>query len=167
MTDQLRYNTGKPKLHYWYSTRVALRAFSTPEVSFGPAVAAHQAIQKTAQFLHGEAYASEVVSACLALCRAEGLNPAHTYSFVCEVGAKKYARGNFRKGAPVCAYADSLLRHLEARQGGETHDPESEQPHAGHALWNAVQIYEVMDRPGSGRDDRLYHHGEFGASETK
>lgn len=56
---------------------------------------------------------------------------------VWEAGSKKYARGNWLKGAPLSACADSVLRHLQALLAGEDLDPESGLPHADHIVCSA------------------------------
>lgn len=57
---------------------------------------------------------------------------------VMEYGATKYARDNWKKGFPVSALLDCLLRHIAAIQRGEVIDPESGQPHIGHIQCNAM-----------------------------
>lgn len=53
---------------------------------------------------------------------------------VLEFGAKKYARDNWQK-VPNAErrYSAAALRHLIAREQGETSDPESGLPHLAHA----------------------------------
>jgi hypothetical protein len=70
---------------------------------------------------------------------------------VYEYGSKKYARGNYRKGAPLTTYLDSALRHILAYGAGETNDAESACHHLAHALWN---LWIAADLPVM-RDDRL------------
>lgn len=71
---------------------------------------------------------------------------------VYEYGEKKYARGNYRKGASVTSYLDSALRHFVfGYMNGERNDVESGLPHLAHVAWN---LLIAMDQPSS-RDDRL------------
>jgi hypothetical protein len=73
------------------------------------------------------------------------------YCAVCVRGAEKYARGNYRKGAPVTQYLDSACRHLMKRLTGERIDSETGCQHLAHALWN---VFQALDQP-AWRDDRL------------
>lgn len=62
------------------------------------------------------------------------------YAAIADFGAKKYAPRNWEKGLPQSQIADSLQRHLWAYMEGEDLDQESNLPHAGHILWNAVAL---------------------------
>jgi hypothetical protein len=72
-------------------------------------------------------------------------------------GAKKYTKDgvsgahNWKKGLPVTATIDSLMRHLTAYLGGEELDPESGLPHIGHIMCNIMFISHFT---GTKWDDR-------------
>lgn len=57
---------------------------------------------------------------------------------VMEFGAKKYARDNWKKGLPLEATLDSLLRHLTKLLDGETIDEESGCHHLDLLATNAL-----------------------------
>lgn len=75
---------------------------------------------------------------------------------VWEVGAKKYASGNWLKGTPWTEAVDSILRHLAPFLAGEDLDRESGLPHVDHIvcdakiLSNAFHVRKDLDdRPCS------------------
>lgn len=57
---------------------------------------------------------------------------------VLEYGAKKYDDHNWKKGLKTTEVAESLLRHLTAYLNGEDNDKETNLPHTGHILCNAM-----------------------------
>ena len=63
---------------------------------------------------------------------------------VLEMGAKKYAPYNWKKGMPVSEVSESLLRHMFAFLEGEDTDPESGIDHLGHVLCNAMFLSYIM-----------------------
>jgi hypothetical protein len=84
---------------------------------------------KAMRFNDGKAQLSYILDADIAM---EGM------SKVFEFGARKYDRGNWKKGLTPNEIIDSLLRHLMSYQSGEVLDPESGLPHVDHVLCNAV-----------------------------
>lgn len=68
-------------------------------------------------------------------------------------GAKKYSRGNWKKGFKQTRSLAAALRHLFAYLGGEDNDPESGLSHLGHAICSIEHcIYDAVHRPEN--DDR-------------
>jgi len=170
MADQLRYNTGKPQYHYWYSTRLA--AFLQNEAGLcseddGPvsaeAAAADRLLRHLTDWLNGQIEHRDLIRYWYDVSFELGLSLPSLYTEVCEYGASKYARGNFRKGQSVCHYADCAIRHLKLRIGEQALDTESGKTHFGHAWWNIAQIFEIMEQPevAALRDDRLFKHGDL------
>lgn len=58
------------------------------------------------------------------------------------MGAKKYARDNWKKGLDRNQLIDSALRHLTKSQNGEVFDEESGLDHLFHFAWNALVLAE-------------------------
>lgn len=58
------------------------------------------------------------------------------------MGAKKYARDNWKKGLNRNELIDSALRHLMKAQNGEVFDEESGLDHLFHFAWNAMVLAE-------------------------
>lgn len=76
------------------------------------------------------------------LCTLEG------EARVWEYGAKKYAIGNWMKGAPWSVPFDSLMRHMALLQAGELYDVESGQLHTSHILCNARMLeFYILNYP--------------------
>lgn len=57
---------------------------------------------------------------------------------VLEYGCTKYERDNWKKGLDNTEVLESLSRHLFALMSGEELDPESQLPHIGHIMCNAL-----------------------------
>lgn len=70
-----------------------------------------------------------------------------------EMGAKKYADNNWRKGMKWSRVIGSLKRHLNAIERGEDFDDESKLYHAAHVAWNAITLLEYYKIYPQG-DDR-------------
>lgn len=56
---------------------------------------------------------------------------------VLELGANKYAAGNYKKVEPI-RYVDALMRHWFAYLDGEELDPESGKSHLHHIICSAM-----------------------------
>lgn len=68
-------------------------------------------------------------------------------------GAKKYSRGNWKKGFKQTRSLAAALRHLYAYLGGENNDPESGLSHLGHAICCIEHcLYDSIHHPEN--DDR-------------
>lgn len=68
-------------------------------------------------------------------------------------GARKYARGNFKKGLEVNRTLAAALRHIYAFANKEDKDPESGESHLAHALAAlAMTVYNLKHNPNM--DDR-------------
>lgn len=76
-------------------------------------------------------------------------------------GESKVGRDNWRKGLLVRETIESLLRHTFSLLAGEDNDQESQLPHIGHILSNAMFIsYMLQNRPDmDNRQKRAETHG--------
>ncbi len=175
MTDQLRYNTNKPKLTYVFSShnalaKVAMYAVRDLPREPGPFSCV---LEDLADYL-GREDDLGLIDALFGVVRhlenqlggfgsepQEWMNStfyfvSHRKAFeefckVCVYGETKYERGNFRKGAPITQYLDCALRHGLAFVSGTRDDNESGCHHLAHMFWN---IWQALDMPAH-RDDRL------------
>lgn len=57
---------------------------------------------------------------------------------VLEFGANKYSDNNWKKGLKTTEIIESMMRHMVAYLNGENIDPESNLPHTGHIMCNAM-----------------------------
>jgi len=73
---------------------------------------------------------------------------------VADMGAIKYAPGNYLKGYAWSLAYNALYRHFLAWQRGEDRDPESGLLHTAHIAWQALALCSFQLR-GIGTDDRL------------
>jgi hypothetical protein len=85
------------------------------------------------RFNEGKPELSYILDAPLAM---QGL--ANRFS----LGAKKYARNNWKGGFEDSSLIDSLLRHLTAYQNGEVVDEADGGYHVDAIVWNAVVLSE-------------------------
>ena len=73
-------------------------------------------------------------------------------------GAKKYSRGQWKKGFKVTRSCAAALRHTFQFLSGETNDPESGLSHLGHAICSLEHaVYDMQHHPEN--DDRLEDDG--------
>ena len=107
-----------------------------------------------------------------ALCFPEALRGN---ARVTAYGAAKYARYNFKKGAPASESVDCAMRHLLAWWNGEDTDPESGQSHLDHFVWNAMRLAdelqgpmkaELDDRPSTPKPEPAQLSLDFGTPEA-
>lgn len=175
MTDQLRFNAGKIPMHYILSSSRAISIME--EVYYVPYVGVLPDLDEVVKWAEaaldrrlsledvGYALTDLLHETNAHVGEPAAVSDAGRYAFIsnhvaawrgygtiCEFGAKKYARGNYRKGAPITNYLDSFARHIIfGPMRGEEFDPESGLPHRQHAQWN---LFQALDQP-EWRDDRL------------
>lgn len=180
-TDQMRFNNGKAKLTYPFSSSRAWKlvraSFALEQYDDGllydddEVEISEQLVVNITDYLgRGTNDLTAAFVDCLNLLQRDltGVEPGYAETFagfladnvkslqalanVFVYGEQKYARGNYRKGASVTSYLDSALRHLVfGYLTGERNDKESGLPHLAHVAWN---LLVAMDQPAS-RDDRL------------
>lgn len=63
---------------------------------------------------------------------------------VAEMGSRKYAPNNWKKGFPASELEDSALRHYAAWKSGEDLDSESKLFHLAHWAWNVLVLLETI-----------------------
>jgi hypothetical protein len=149
VTDQLRHNADKSQLSYFYSIPGSL--IDCP--SLQPIVTAIT----TYLSRNTDSYDSIIAEVEQCIRQSDSTEPSVAYSRVATYGERKYSRGNFILGAPVCSYLDSALRHLEALAAGDKYDAESTEPHIYHVYWNVI---EASTQPRH-RDNRLPKRPEY------
>lgn len=65
---------------------------------------------------------------------------------VLEYGTLKYSRDNWKKGLDTTEILESLSRHLFALMSGEEVDSESQLPHIGHIMCNAMMYQYHLNK---------------------
>ena len=65
---------------------------------------------------------------------------------VLEFGASKYSPNNWKKGLDLKEILDSTQRHLASLIDGEEIDSESQLPHIGHIMCNAMFYQYFKDK---------------------
>lgn len=161
--QQDRHNAGKPKLSYLFANERALAEMLLLEgepVNLGRPVYVSAYLNGGSRALLAKAAWWGVAGLQFALTgNSVGANDFLELCSLCpealaeicavaDFGEGKYARGNYRKGAPVTEYCDSGLRHELATQAL---DSESGKHHLAHAFWN---YWQALNQPED-RDDRL------------
>lgn len=147
--NQLRYDTGKPRLSYLLA--------QTPDAAvalFGGDMPWSDLVETLSLYMRDDISSNEALCEIASAAKAQGvgLDLCTEVARVYEYGEGKYARGNYLLGQTVSHYLDSAARHLLQLCRGETHDPESGKHHLAHIWWN-------VERSGDqdlDRDDRLF-----------
>jgi len=67
---------------------------------------------------------------------------------VYQMGAEKYAPGNWKRGLRYSRIYNAMMRHLIAWKEGEDNDPESHLNHLAHVAWGCLAlIYYSLKSP--------------------
>jgi hypothetical protein len=72
-------------------------------------------------------------------------NAGREIAGVCEFGAKKYSRNNYKKGLPYTETIDAALRHITKFLDGKDIDEESGCHHMAHAAWGCMALLEFIN----------------------
>lgn len=82
----------------------------------------------------------------------EGMDAtARVYAF----GATKYADHNWRRGYEWSKSIAAAMRHMMAFADGETHDPESGEPHPAHAVFHMFALLTWLAEQGEGPENPM------------
>lgn len=152
LNQALRFNTGKPESDYIFTYEGGVRA------AFGKNFEFYDTFQEL-----GELYRSAPTgNSCRvgAVLDALGNDFSDTGHSLIEhltitntYGSKKYAQGNYLKGANYRQYFQSLARHGEAILRGEDRDEEGND-HYGAIAFNVLMLCHCF-ATGIGVDDRI------------
>ena len=151
MTDQLRYNVGKPEMGY-------LLVHTPSEIGELLGVEPTEFVQVLMCGVQRVAICPNEAlrTAVLDLLRvAREWVTAEDLCAVYAAGARKYRRGNFLYGASASQYMDSAARHLVAHLRGDPVDAETGCLHLAHMVWNVLNMARCVAADPL-RDDRLY-----------
>lgn len=160
----LRYNRGKPQLHYILTLNSDTIPFLYRDQRIAEVVSAWGRFV-VEEFLRSGTDANQNSNAQneetspslkLAVCASvrfveyhlallgEGIFGVRALlADVFSKGAEKYAKNNWRKGLPLCELLDSMMRHLDKMERLEAYDEETGLLHAGHFLWNVMVIHHM------------------------
>lgn len=177
MTNQMRENSGKPRVSYIFTNYNSFMKLHTYEIDESIKIfplRMDEILLELSRYLSRADISQDSVMRALVATMQRlqlhlgGLLPANDsemsaveyvltmdkawneFCLVCERGAQKYAEGNYRLGESVRHYADSAGRHLLAFMRGDTINDDGCCSLAG-AVWN---LWQLLDQP-EWRDDRL------------